>query len=139
MNAVTHANLRLMAAARLRTGDPVTDADQQTSMADLRAAVCIEAGVAIGDISPLGYDHSDRGYSSVRASWVRHIGQWGITLFDEHAEEAFALWQKARPDLAEGDDWREAGAQAHKDAYPDGGCFYGDRCVICSPVPEEWL
>jgi cytochrome c5 len=62
---------------------------------------------------------------------VRHIAQWGITLFDCHVDDAFALWQEARPDLAAGDDWRAAGAAAHKAACPDGGCFYGERCVIC--------
>lgn len=133
------ASVRLVVNARLRTGDPVTDANQATIMADLRAAVCISAGVAVDDISPLGYDHSDAGYARVRAGWVSHIGQWGITMFDCHVGDAFALWQEARPDLAAGDDWREAGVQAHKAAYPDGGCFYGERCVVCSPLPEEYL
>lgn len=128
--------MRLVVNARPPTGDPVADADQATKMADLRAAVCISAGVAIDDISPLGYDHSDAGYARVRAGWVSHIRQWGITMFDCHVEGAFALWQAARPDLAAGDDWREAGAAAHSAAYPDGGCFYGDHCVICHSVEE---
>lgn len=132
------ASVRLVVNARPPTGDPVADANHATTMADLRAAVCISAGVAIDDISPLGYDHSDAGYARVRASWVHHIGQWGITMFDCHVDDAFALWADARPDLTAGDDWREAGVKTHQVAYPDGGCFYGDRCVICSPLPEEW-
>ena len=123
-------------AGQPRPADPVERADFETSVADLRAAVCVSAGVATEDISPLGYDHSDAGYARVRAGWVSHIRQWGIALFDGHVGEAFALWQAARPDLVAGDDWREAGAQAHRAAYPDGGCFYGDRCVICRPVEE---
>lgn len=125
------ASVRLVVNARPLTGDPVADASHATTMADLRAAVCISAGVSVDDISPLGYDHSDAGYACVRAGWVAHIRQWGITMFDCHVDEAFALWQDARPDLAAGDDWREAGSQAHKAAHPDEACFHGPRCVIC--------
>jgi hypothetical protein len=127
------ASARFIAfAGRPRPADPAERADFETSVADLRAAVCVSAGVAIEDISPLGYDHSDAAYARVRAGWVRHIGQWGITMFDCHVDEAFALWQAARPDLAAGDDWRAAGVAAHKDACPDGGgCFYRERCVAC--------
>jgi hypothetical protein len=132
------ANLRLVCAARPRTGDAVADADHQTTMADLRAAICLAAGVSPDEIGPLGHDHSARGYANVRQSWMRHVEQWGITMFDDTMSDVIAIWQKARPDLTAGDDWREAGAKTHQAAYPDGGCFYGDRCVICSPLPEEW-
>jgi hypothetical protein len=133
------ASVRFIAfAGRPRPADPVERADFETSVADLRAAVCISAGVAIGDISPLGYDHSDAGYARVRTSWVRHLEQWGYTLFDSYVDEAFALWQAARPDLAAGDNWRAAGVAAHKVAYPDGsGCFYEEACVICHPCEEN--
>jgi hypothetical protein len=128
----------LVVNARPPTGDPVADADHAAMMADLRAAVCISAGVAIDDISPLGYDHSDAGYVRVRSGWVRHIEQWGISMFDCHVGDAFALWQAARPDLTAGDDWREVGARAHRAAYPDGSsCFYGERCVVCHPYEED--
>jgi hypothetical protein len=134
------ASARFIAfAGRARPADPVERADFETSVADLRAAICLEGGVAARDISPLGYDHSDAGYADVRAGWVSHIRQWGYTMFDCHVDEAFALWQAARPDLTAGEDWRAVGAQAHRAAYPAGGCFYGDRCVICHPVPEERL
>jgi hypothetical protein len=123
-------------AGRKRPADPVERADFETTMADLRAAVCLEAGVAPEFIDSRGYDISDKSYARARASWVRHIRQWGINLFRTDVEEAFALWQDSRPDLAEGDDWREAGAQAHKAVYPGGGCFYGDCCVICCPYAE---
>jgi hypothetical protein len=43
VSPVTAATLRLMAAARPLTGDPVADADHQTTMADLRAALCLAA------------------------------------------------------------------------------------------------
>lgn len=132
------ANLRLMLAARQLTANPVADADHQTTMADLRAAVCLAAGVDPADIGPLGHDYSSDGYARVRQSWMHHIGQWGIAMFDNSLSDVTALWQAARPDLTAGDDWREAGAQLHKAAYPAGGCFYGDRCVICFPVPGEW-
>ena len=84
---MSNATLRLMANARPRTGDPVADADHATTMADLRAAVCLEAGVAPGDIGPLGHDHSEAGYQRVRLSWMRHLEQWGITLFDDTRKE----------------------------------------------------
>jgi hypothetical protein len=133
------ANLALLLAARPRTGDAVADADHQTTMADLRAAVCLAGGIDPADIGPLGHDHSDAGYASVRQGWMRHIEQWGITMFDDNLSDVIALWQRARPDLIAGDDWREAVEKLHRTAYPVGGCFYGDRCVICYPVPEEYL
>lgn len=133
------ANLRLICAARPRTGDPVADADQQTTMADLRAAVCLAGGISPDDIGPLGHDYSAAGYAEVRRSWVRHVEQWGITMWDDTLSDVIAMWQAARPDFIVGDDWRAEGERLHKAAHPDGRCFYGDRCVICSPVPEEWL
>jgi hypothetical protein len=132
VNDITRASLRLMALARPATGDPVADTERAAAMTAARAAVCIAAGVAIEDISADGYDHSAAAYADVRAGWVRHIAQWGITLFDCKVDEAFALWQEARPGLAAGDDWRAAGMAAHRAACPDGsGCFYGEDCVIC--------
>jgi hypothetical protein len=111
--------------------DQVAYADWQTTMADARTALCLAMGTPQEYITAVGFDISDASYANVRAGWVSHIHQWGIAEFDHNAEEAFAIWQCDRPDLAAGDDWREAGAQAHKAAYPDGACFYGDRCVIC--------
>lgn len=131
-----NACLRVIFLARPPTGDPVADADHQTAMADARGALCLAAGVSPEFISPLGYDISDKSYADVRAGWVRHVREWGFTLYDCHVDEALALWQRDRPDLAAGDDWREAGVRAHRAAYPDAGCFYGERCVICHEVPE---
>lgn len=121
-------------AGGARPRDPVALADFETSVADLRAAVCLEAGVSPDDISPLGYDHSEAAYERVRLSWVRHIEQFGLTMFRTDVEDAQALWLAARPDLARGDDWRAAGAAAHKAANPAGRCFRTERadiCVIC--------
>jgi alcohol dehydrogenase class IV len=117
--------------------DQVAYANWQTTMADARAALCLAMGVPPEYITAAGFDISDASYANVRAGWVSHIRQWGITMFDHHAEEAFALWQRDRPDLAAGDDWREAGSQAHKAAHPAGQCFHGARCVICHPFEEE--
>lgn len=121
-------------AGRRRPADPVALADFETSAADLRAAVCLEAGVSPADISPLGYDNSDAAYGRVRAGWMSHVEQWGITLHDHHLAEAHGLWLAARPELATGDDWHAEGSKLHREAYPDGGCFYGDNCVICCLV-----
>jgi hypothetical protein len=125
------ACLRVIFLARPATGDPVADADHQTAMAAARTALCLAMGTPQEYITAAGFDISDASYANVRAGWVSHIRQWGIAEFDHNAEEAFAIWQHDRPDLAAGDDWREAGAQAHKATYPDGACFYGERCVIC--------
>jgi hypothetical protein len=136
-----HANLRLMFAARPRTGDPVADADQQTTMADLRAAVCLAGGVSAGDIGPLGHDYSPAGRERVRLSWLRHIEQFGLTLFDRSAEQVQADWARCRPGLAQpGENWREEGAALHRARYPEGGCRPGDvmrTCVICYPCEED--
>lgn len=129
-----------------RPDDPVERANFETSVADLRAAVCLEAGTSPEDISPLGYDHSNRGYRIARASWVNHVEQFGITWFRTDVEEAHAIWMAARPDLAAGDDWRAAGEAAHRGRYPAGcltdsaGAEYapGRSCEICTPVPDEW-
>jgi hypothetical protein len=134
-------------AGRARPADPVARADFETSVADLRAAVCIEAGVAPEDISPLGYDNSDAAYARVRAGWVRHIEQFGVAMFDRGVEWAHGLWLDARPDLAVGDDWHAEGEKLHRARYPLG-CWHGREnvacypapagsCVICCPVPEE--
>lgn len=141
MTLVTAANLRLMSAARPRTGDPVADADHQTTMADLRAAICLAAGVSPDDIGPGGYDYSPAAYASVRASWLRHIRQWGIGLWDSNAEQVQARWAEVRPDLVSLDEsWRETGAALHRQDYPDGCPRAADDtwpCVLCSPY--DWV
>ena len=120
-----------------RPTDPVALADFLTSVADLRAAVCLEAGVAPEDISPLGYDHSADGYASVRLSWVRHVGQFGLSMFDSGPDEALDMWREIQPELARGDDWKAEGARLHKERYAaDCG---RETCVICFPLPDEWL
>lgn len=124
-------------AGRQRPADPVARADFVTSVADLRAAVCLEAGVDPADIGSLGFDYSNAAYARVRRSWVGHIGQFGLTLFDSGLEQAFAIWQGIRPDLTAGDDWRAAGAEAHKERYVDG-CGR-EACVVCFPLPEEYM
>jgi hypothetical protein len=132
------ASLRFVVfAGRKRPADPVALADFGTAVADLRAAVCLEAGVDQADISSLGYDHSNAAYERVRAGWVSHIRQWGITLHDHSLTEAYGLWLAARPDLATGDDWRADGAKLHREAYLDGGCFYGSGCVLCCLVADD--
>jgi len=136
---VTDANLRLMAAARPPTGDPVADADHATVMADLRAAVCLAAGVAPEDIGPGGYDYSAAGFARVRASWLRHIEMFGLGLFDENPEKVLADWSQVRPEFTAGEDWRAEGAELHRVRYPDGCHVAGDDtwpCVVCDPVDE---
>jgi hypothetical protein len=136
------ANLRLVCAARPRTGDAVADADHQTAMADLRAAVCLANGVSPDDIGPRGHDHSKAGYARVRVSWVRHIEQFGLGMFDDNPERVLGYWREVQPELARGDDWRAEGARLHKERYPEGCRMAADDtwpCVICSPVPDEWL
>jgi hypothetical protein len=132
--------LTLMATARPRTGDPVEDANHQTTMADLRAAICLAGGISPDDIGPLGHDHSAAGWARVKKSWLRHIEQFGLTMFDSTVEEVQADWRRYRPDLAQpGDDWREEGAALHRARYPEGDCRPGDimrTCVICDPVEE---
>lgn len=108
--------------------------DARTTLADARAALCLACGVPPGFISPLGYDHTDRGYAAVRASWVHHIEGFGFRLpvGDDPAfadvTAAHAVWAEARPDLAVGDDWLAAGWEAHERRYPDG-C--GQPCDLC--------
>ena len=141
MTPVIAANLRLMAAARPRTGDPVADANQQTIMADLRAAICLAAGVSPDDIGPGGYDYSAAGFARVRASWLGHIEMFGLAMFDDNPEQVLADWSEVRPDFTEGEDWRAEGTKLHRVRYPDGDCMPGHEraCVICTPLPEEWL
>lgn len=140
MNAVTAANLRLMAAARPRTGDPVADADHATTMADLRAAICLAAGVSPDDIGPSGHDYSAAGFARVRAGWLRHIEMFGTGLFDTNAEQVLELWSRHRPDLTAGEDWRGQGAALHRARYP-GGCRMSRDdtwpCVLCWPEYPE--
>jgi hypothetical protein len=89
------------------TDDPVTEADRLTSMADARTALCIEQDTALDDIDPSsGYDHSDRAYHHVRASWEYQVGQHPVTDWTErNARWAYGTWLEARPDLATGDRW----------------------------------
>ena len=90
--------------------------DMATSRADARTALCIAQGVAMEDIDPsLGYDRSERAYRSVRASHVRNLReQPGSEYAARDARWAHAIWQRHRPDLAEGDDWIHA-AQVRSD------------------------
>lgn len=120
-----------------RPADPVARGDFETSVADLRAAVCLEAGVDPADISPLGYDHSAAAYERVRASWTDHIGQFGLSMFDSSPEQVLAIWREIKPGLARGDDWRAEGSRLHKERYA-GDCGR-ETCVICFPLPEEYL
>jgi hypothetical protein len=133
--------LALMARARPRTGDPVADADHATSMADLRTAVCLSGGVSPDDIGPLGHDYSAAGRGRVKLSWLRHIEQFGLAMFDVTVEEVQADWAAHRPDLAhEGESWRGEGAALHRARYPEGGCRPGDimrTCAICDPFEED--
>lgn len=137
MDLQTTANLRLILATRQLTRNPVADADHQTTMADLRAAVCLAGGIDPDDIGSLGHDHSAAGYALVRASWVDHIEQFGLTLFDSACASVLAEWREIQPELARGDDWQAEGSLAHKRRYA-GDCGR-ETCVICFPVPEEWL
>jgi hypothetical protein len=131
------ASVRLVVNARPPTGDPVTDADHATTMADLRAALCLATGVPQEYISSLGFDISDKGYANVKASWVRYIGQWGWSAqFDgPHLARAFDLWRHDRPDLAVDGDWFAPGVYAHADRYP-GGCGR-QTCDLCHAVPAS--
>jgi hypothetical protein len=138
------AHLRMVFLAKDHwTLTPLEIADQQTSMADARIALNLACGVPVEMISSMGYDNTDEAYASVRAGWVRHVGQFGREqmpppwLRDDLAR-AHGLWMEARPDLADGDDWLAAGTAAHLAAWPDkcprvlrGGCG------ICDPVTEE--
>ena len=136
MSPVTAATLRLMAAARPLTGDPVADADHQTTMADLRAAICLADGMPADDIGPLGHDHSAAGYARVRASWVSHIAMFGLSMFEDGPDEVLTMWRGIQPGLAAGDDWRSAGGAAHKERY-DGADCGRETCVVCFPLPDE--
>jgi hypothetical protein len=128
---VSWASVRLVCLSQ--PDDPVERADWRTSQADLRTAICLDSGVALEDISPLGYDHSDNGYQRVRASWVRHIEQFGLGMFDRNPAQVLELWQGFRPDLAAGDDWAAEGAGLHRRRYPGGeGCMLRD-CAACDP------
>jgi hypothetical protein len=131
MDQATQAMLMLMHVADGRSPD------WQTSAADARAAICLARGVPQEHIGPLGHDYTERAYASVRASWVRHIEQWGLRLptGGDMAESglhwAHGLWLANRPDLAEGDDWLTPGWEAHERRYPDG-C--GGSCDLCCSV-----
>ncbi|MEW2302021.1 hypothetical protein AB0958_18945 [Streptomyces sp. NPDC006655] len=121
------------------------EADQRTSMADARTALCIESGVALEDIDPsTGYDLSRRGYDSARASWVSVVKYHGLTqgYIRPDLASAFAYWARVRPEFAAGDDWEAAAVAAHR-AYWEGelgrhSCGAAG-CAVCYPVPTELL
>jgi hypothetical protein len=126
------AMLRLMALVPSELPfDPAELADWQTSMADARTALCLAGGVPERYITAAGYDITDRSYYSVRASWVRHITQWGwSSQYDGPAlDRALGTWRKSRPDLADGDDWLAAGTLAHK--LRCSGCCDRPSCDLC--------
>lgn len=53
---------------------PQDTPDRRTALADLRAAVCVYAGVAVDDIDPAsGYDLSERSYLDSLARWTEHF------------------------------------------------------------------
>lgn len=96
----TRAVLRLMDAVR------DSDDDRRATIADARAAVCLASGTHPDDISPLGYDTSDRAYQTVRDSWRSLAAQnWSEDYDRPEYEAVHALWVRLRPDLAVGDDW----------------------------------
>ncbi|MQY15128.1 hypothetical protein SRB5_53060 [Streptomyces sp. RB5] len=128
----------LMHYARTTHDDPAHEADRQTSMADARTALCLESGVAVDDIDPAtGYDHSRRAYDAVRASWIDHIRQFGIS--HRHTRPAVDWihdhWTQARPQFTGGDDWVTAGLSAHAEYARAHGCMVDD-CEGCAPEPD---
>jgi hypothetical protein len=114
----SNARLRMFGLARghddLRTVDGV---EQRTSMNDARMALCIAMGVDLEDIDPsTGHDISRASYESSRASWVRHVAQFGWSDFYDGPvlAEAVERWTARRPQFTAGDDWRAACIEAHR-------------------------
>jgi hypothetical protein len=126
------AMLRLMSLVpSVLPVDPAELADWHTSMADARTALCLAGGVPERYITAAGYDITDRSYASVRASWVRHIAQWGwSSQYDGPAlASAFGFWREARADLAEDGEWFAAGLEEHHVRY--SGCCDRPSCDLC--------
>jgi len=117
-------------------------ADNRTSMADARTALCIESGTALEDIDPSsGHDYSRRSYDSVRASWVNLVKYHGLSEFYTRPDlaRAFAKWAERRPEFTDGDDWEAAAIDAHR-AYWDGEvgrpCNSG-TCIVHHVPPAD--
>jgi hypothetical protein len=121
-----------------------SDPDKRTSMADARAALCIESGVDLEDVDPTtGHDWSRRAYDSVRASWISTVKYHGLTdgYLQADLRRVFARWAERRPDFTAGDDWEAAAEAAHR-AYWDGEVgrlCNASGCVSCYPLPPEDL
>lgn len=88
-----------------RRGNTECLADDAQEMNRLRGEHCRARGVAEQDISPNGYDISQRAYEHVRDNWIYNLRQFDGEQFRTGAVEAHAKWLGLRPDLAEGDDW----------------------------------
>lgn len=116
-----------------------SDADQRTSMADARIALCLKQGVAMDDIDPSsGYNHSRPAYDRARASWVGLIEQHGFSEFydREPMEKAYANWTAHRPQFTAGDEWLAAGTAAHRTYWATfGRACNRETCDICAPSP----
>lgn len=90
------------------------------------------------DIDPAsGYDRSRRSYDRVRASWVDLVRQHGASPFFEvrDIEWARGLWADTRPEFLEGDDWLDAGLDAHREFIAELGrpCRKRD-CLVHEPA-----
>lgn len=118
------------------------EADNRTSMADARTALCIESGVDLDDIDPsTGHDWSRRAYDDVRASWVSVVKYHGLTdgYLQTGIREAFAKWAQRRPEFAAGDDWETAAVMAHEAYWGGevGRLCNASGCVACRPLSVE--
>lgn len=73
--------------------------DAQTTLADLRAALCIASGVALDDIDPgLGYDMSRRSFDASRTAWEQGLFGLDCHRMRTGFERATAYWQARRPE-----------------------------------------
>jgi hypothetical protein len=84
---------------------PLDAPDRRTSLADLRAALCLETDVVIDDIDPReGWNISRSAYESVRERWQFELADdpdsWWL---DRKYLEARAIWLRLRPEWD--DDW----------------------------------
>ena len=84
---------------------PLDTPDRRTSLADLRAALCLELGVDMADIDPAsGYSYSRNAYEHVRSLWRRAFAEAPDSSWVErNYREVRAKWLARRPDW--GDDW----------------------------------
>ncbi|MFD7738025.1 hypothetical protein [Kitasatospora sp. NPDC059800] len=128
-----------MSIARQKPDCAACKADQQTSMADARTAICLANDVAIDDIDPAtGYNHSRHAYYRVRDSWVDLIRQHGYSELYQLADitEVRALWAEKRPEFVEGDDWLTEAFDAHREFVAAlGKPCRRSSCDIHYPAP----